>query len=183
MPTPKRKWYPGATYHITARGNRRNDIFKEEEDFQYYLKLIEEALHHYLHHNYKVICYCLMDNHVHLLIKTEDQPIGIFIGRINSKYAKYYNKKYNYIGHLFQDRFHSELIEKDTQMLVTSRYIHLNPVRAKMVSSPIEYRWSSYNVYLNEHKRNIIDKGYILFYFNGKDRELLYKLFVEEIEV
>ena len=117
------------------------------------------------------------------LEETEDQPIGIFIGRVNSKYAKYYNKKYNYIGHLFQDRFHSELIEKDTQMLLTSRYIHLNPVRAKMVSSPIEYRWSSYNIYFNGEKRNIIEKEYILSYFNGQYRELLYKLFVEEIEV
>lgn len=98
------------------------------------------------------------------IIKTEDQPIGIFIGRINSKYAKYYNKKYNYIGNLSQDRFHLELIEKDTQMLLISRYIHLNPVRAKMVSSPIEYRQSSYNIYLNEEKRNIWNMEYLLIF-------------------
>ena len=133
MPTQKRTWYPGACYHVTARGNHRNDIFKDEEDFLHYLMLMNEALNYYKYNNYEIICYCLMDNHVHLLLKTEDEPIGQFMCRLNSKYAKFYNKKYNYIGHLFQDRYHSEIIENDQQMLETSRYIHLNPIRAKMV--------------------------------------------------
>ncbi|WP_253198504.1 transposase [Clostridium gasigenes] len=133
MTTPKREWYEGASYHITARGNHRNDIFIDEEDFKYYLKIIEEALLYYTNYNYGVIAYCLMDNHVHLMIKTDCMPPGKLISRINSIYTKYFNKKNNYIGHLFQDRYHSEIIADDKQMLETSRYVHLNPVKAKMV--------------------------------------------------
>lgn len=143
MPTKKRIWYPETTYHITARGNHRNDIFIDEEDFLYYLTLMNEALEYYLYDKYEIKSYCLMDNHVHILLKTWNKPSGQFMCRLNSKYAKYYNKKYNCIGHLFQDRYFSETIESDSQMLETSKYIHLNPVRAKMVQKPEYYKWSS----------------------------------------
>lgn len=95
MPTKKREWYPYASFHATARGNHRNDIFKDKEDFIYYLTLIKEAVKYYIYDKYEIISYCLMDNHVHILIKTGERPLGQFIGKINSKYAKYYNKKYN----------------------------------------------------------------------------------------
>jgi len=85
-----------------------------------------------------------MTNHVHILIATKEKQLGYFIGRVNSMYAKYFNDKYNYIGHLFQDRYFSELIEDDKQMLTTSQYIHLNPVRANMVNLPEDYEWSSF---------------------------------------
>lgn len=142
--TRKREWYRGATYHVTVRGNRRNDIFRDKEDFEYYLNTIEAALFYYIHYNYKVICYCLMDNHVHLMIKTDTEPLGKLIGRISASYTRYFNKKYNYIGHLFQDRYFSELIKRDEQMLETSRYIHLNPVRANMVRKLISVASSLY---------------------------------------
>jgi putative transposase len=73
----------------------------------YYLTLMDEALNYYSYESYEIICYCLMENHVHILIKTQEAPIGPFIGRLNSKYAKFYNKKYNHTGHLFQDRYYS----------------------------------------------------------------------------
>lgn len=92
MPTAKREWYQGASYRITARGNHRNNIFKDKEDFVYYLTLIKEVMEYYIYDKYEIISYCLIDNQVHILIKTEDKPLGQFIGRINSKYAKYYNK-------------------------------------------------------------------------------------------
>lgn len=87
-----RKWFEGAVYHITARGNHRNDIFRDDEDFQYYLGVVEEALLYYGHFNYKLVCYCLMDNHVHLMIKTDTKPLGYLISRIHSIYTKYFNK-------------------------------------------------------------------------------------------
>lgn len=177
--TRKREWYKGATYHVTVRGNRRNDIFRDKEDFEYYLNTIEEALLYYIHYNYKVICYCLMDNHVHLMIKTDIEVLGKLMGRISAAYTRYFNKKYNYIGHLFQDRYYSELIENDIQMLETSRYIHLNPVRAKMVKNPAEYIWSSYNMFIGNKKEKIIDSSFILNYFKYKDRAELYIKFVE----
>lgn len=175
----KREWYEGASYHITARGNRRNNIFRDEEDFQVYLTLIEEALFHFSHYNYKLIAYCLMDNHVHLMLKTENNPPGVFIGRVNSIYTKYFNKKYNYIGHLFQDRYFSEIIEDDTQMLENSRYVHLNPVKARMIEWPDEYKWSSYSMLIGEVNSRLIDEDIILNYFKYERRFELYKEFVD----
>lgn len=179
MTTKKRLWTKGATYHITARGNHRNDIFRDEEDFQYYLTVIEEALLYYSEYNYKLLCYCLMDNHVHLMIKTDTKELGVLIARTHSIYTRYFNKKYNYIGHLFQDRYFSEFIEDDEQLLETSRYVHLNPVKAKMVQKPSEYSWSSYSMFIGEKEEKLIDSGIILKYFNYVDRHKLYKEFVE----
>ncbi|OPJ65076.1 transposase [Clostridium oryzae] len=179
MATPRINWYSGACYHITSRGNHRNDIFKDEEDFQVYLTLIYESLEYYMYEEYKVICYCLMDNHVHILISTNNSPPGKFVRRLNSKYAKYFNKKYNYIGHLFQDKYHHELIENDAQMLDTSRYIHLNPVKAKMVVKPEEYKWSSYNMYIGIKAEKNIHSDMILKYFAKERNRDLYRSFVE----
>jgi REP element-mobilizing transposase RayT len=133
--TKSRIWFPNTTYHITARGNRRNNIFRNKEDFTFYLTLLEEALEYYLS-DYNIGAYCLMDNHVHLLINSKERHLKYYISRIHSIYTKYFNKKYNYVGHLFQDVYYSELIETDIQMIETSRYIHLNPVRANMVTKP-----------------------------------------------
>lgn len=179
MGTPRRKWYPGAIYHITARGNHKNDIFRDEEDFQVYLALAKEAKKYYEESKYEIICYCLMTNHVHLLIRTGELPIGKIIGRINSMYAKYFNNKYNYVGHLFQDRFYSKIIEDDKQMLEASRYIHLNPVRANMVKKPEEYMWSSYEMYIGSKIEKLVSSEKILCYFKKEKRRELYKRFVE----
>jgi putative transposase len=177
--TIKRKWHKGAVYHVTVRGNRRNDIFRDKEDFEYYLNTIEESLFYYIQFNYKIICYCLMDNHVHLMIKTDIEPLGKLMGRISASYTRNFNKKYNYIGHLFQDRYFSELIKSDEQMLETSRYVHLNPVRANMVEKAGEYIWSSYNIIIGNKKEKIIDSSLILNYFKYNNRAKLYLDFVE----
>lgn len=180
MPTMKRKWYPGAAYHVTARGNHKDNIFKYRADFVYYLSLMRETLDYYMYDQYKVISYCLMSNHVHLLIKTREKPLGQFMCRLSSRYAKYYNKKYDYIGHLFQSRYFSEIIKSDAQMLETSRYIHLNPVNAKIVEKPEDYEWSSYSMYIGDEKEKLICSDLLLSYFKGdiQNREL-YKKFVE----
>lgn len=99
MTTPQRVWCEGSTYHITARGNHRNDIFRDNEDFQYYVTVIEEALLYNGNHNYQLSCYWLMNNHVHSMIKTDDKPLANLIIRISSMYARYFNKKYNFIEH------------------------------------------------------------------------------------
>lgn len=128
-------------YYITSRGNRRNDFFKNKEDFQVYLAMLEEALDYYEAYNYKIIAYCLVDNHAHIMIKTDKRTPEELISRVHSIYTKYFNRKYNYIGHLFQDRYYSELIENDSQLLEISRYVHLNPVKVMMVDIPAEYKW------------------------------------------
>ncbi|MBK5242693.1 transposase [Clostridium sp.] len=101
----------------------------------------------------ELYCYCLMTNHVHLEIKTFDISISKIMKRINQIYAQYLNKKYNYIGHLFQYRYHSEIIKDTVQMLTTTWYIHLNPVRANMVNMVNrieEYEYSSYGMYIGK---------------------------------
>lgn len=178
MTNPARIWYPNTSYHITARGNRRSDIFKDAEDFQVYLGIIEEAIEHF-NNEYEIVCYCLMDNHIHLLLNTKERHMKDFMARVNSIYAKFFNDKYNYVGHLYQDRYFAELIESDSQMLDTSRYIHLNPVKANMVKKPEDYHWSSYSMYIGEKEEKLIKSKGILSYFKkGKEIEL-YKKFVE----
>ncbi|EJO5346285.1 transposase [Clostridium botulinum] len=174
----KRVWFPNSSYHITARGNRKNDIFKDEEDFQVYIILIKNALE-YFKGEFQLICYCLMDNHVHLLIEAKDKHIKFFMSRINSIYAKYFNNKYNYCGHLYEKRYFSELIETDHQLLDVSRYIHLNPVKANMVDKAQDYKWSSYSMLIGEKKEILINSHKILSYFNKENKRQLYKEFVE----
>ncbi|EQB88399.1 REP element-mobilizing transposase RayT [Clostridium punense] len=177
MGTKPRVWYPGAAYHVTARGNHKNDIFKDKQDFQVYLSIIEQAIEYY-ENMYEVICYCLMTNHVHMLVETKEKQLGYFVGRVNSIYAKYFNSKYDYVGHLFQDRYFSSLIENCGQMLVTSQYIHLNPVRANMVNRPEDYEWSSYSMIIGLRKEKLIKCNKILSYFHEKNSRERYKEFV-----
>jgi putative transposase len=178
MTSPARIWYPNTSYHITSRGNRRSDIFKDDEDFQVYLEIIKETME-YFPNDYEVICYCLMDNHIHILLKTRERHMKDFMSRVSSIYAKFFNDKYNYVGHLYQDTYFSELIESDSQMIDTSRYIHLNPVKAKMVERAEDYQWSSYSMYIGEKEEKLIVSKMVLSYFKkGKEKEL-YKRFVE----
>ena len=180
MATKKRIWYEGAIYHVTARGSHRNEIFRDEDDFKTYLNLLKEALEYYEEFNYKIICYCLMGNHIHLLLKTGSQPLGNFVSRVNSIYAKGFNKKYEYTGHLFQDRYFSELIKDDVQLLEASRYVHLNPVKANIVSKPERYRWSSYAVFIGKSESGITNSEVILEYFKHRNKHKGYKEFVEQ---
>lgn len=179
MATPKRIWYRGASYHITARGNHRNDIFKDEADFKMYLIIMKESLNYYEKYNYELVCYCLMTNHVHLLVRANEKETANLIRRIHSIYSRYFNKKYNYVGHLWQDKYFAELIEDDKQILETSRYIHLNPVRANMVEEAESYKWSSYSMYLGLECEKLIKVQNILAYFRRVNCRELYKQFVE----
>ena len=170
-----RIWYPGATYHVMCRGNRRGDIFREEEDYVTYLRIVSIAKRRYPFFLYD---YCLMTNHVHLQLQTLDHEIWFIMQYINTVYSRYYNKKYNVIGHLFQGRYRAELNEDDSYTVQTSRYIHLNPVKAKMVRLPQEYPWSSYRCYLGLEQSEIVDEAFILDYFKVNPRKA-YKDFVE----
>ncbi|WP_461207876.1 transposase [Clostridium sp. DL1XJH146] len=175
-----RVWYPNTTHHVTIRGNRRNDIFRDKEDFEVYLAQLEGNIKYYKN-EYDIVCYCLMDNHVHLLLHTYDKHINYFMKRINSIYPRYFNNKYNYCGHLYEKRYFSEIVDSDSQMLETSRYIHLNPIRANIVDKPEYYNWSSYSMYIGDKKEKFINSSMILNYFNVSDRRKEYKSFVEQV--
>lgn len=176
MAKKKSIWYLNAMYHVSSRGNRRTDIFKEEENYLVYLENLKEALEYY-ENSYEIISYTLMTNHVPLQVKMKDKHIWYLMSRANKSYARNFNNKYNYVEHLFQSRYNAEIIEKDEYVLEASRYIHLNPVIAKMVEKPENYRWSSYSMYIGKQKKKLIHNESILSYFKGNRQ--LYKQYVE----
>lgn len=164
MPRTARKKSKSGIYHLILRGVNRQTIFEDEEDAERFLHTLEEYKDK---SGYKMYGYCLMGNHIHLLIKEEKEDLGIAMRRIGASYVYWYNWKYDRSGHLFQDRYKSEVVENDKYLLAVVRYIHQNPVKAGLVKDFKEYKWSSYSEYIN--RKRIIDSDFILGIF-GKDR-------------
>lgn len=174
MPRQARRISYSKTYHIILRGNERKNIFKDNEDK---ICLIDTIQRKVQASESKLAAFCLMNNHVHLVIIEGKEDISKLMQRINVSYVKYFNKKYERIGHLFQDRFKSEVIENERYLLEAVRYIHNNPVKACIVKKPEDYRWSSYNLYRTE-KENIIDKKILLNIFSYDQKKAI-ELFEE----
>jgi len=143
---PLRIEYEGALYHVTARGNERGKIFFTKTD---YLKFKEYLADAQVKYGFVIHCYVLMTNHYHLLIETPDKNLSKIMHHLNSSYTTYINIKRKRSGHLFQGRYKAILVDKDSYLLELSRYMHLNPVRAKMVERPEEYPYSSYAAYIS----------------------------------
>lgn len=146
MPRQMRKLSQSKIYHVMIRGNEKKDIFLDDEDRERFLYTIREKNKEKKWHMY---AYCLMGNHVHLLINEGTDTISGIMQRINISYAYYFNKKYKRVGHLLQDRYRSENIEDDSYLIAAMRYIHNNPVKSGMVESALQYRWSSFKFYLD----------------------------------
>ena len=144
MPRQARQESGSGIYHIMIRGVDRQVIFRDDEDRVRFLTLLKEAK---AVSGYKLHAFCLMPNHVHLLVEPAEEPLGILFKRIGIRYAGWFNKKYNRVGHLFQDRFRSENVETDRYYMTVLRYILWNPVKAHMAPSPGTYRWSSFLAY------------------------------------
>jgi len=144
MPRKPREKSATGIYHVIVRGIDRQDIFHEADDFQKYL---ETAKRLSLERGVSVLGYCLLTNHVHLLLKEDNGDLSAFMKRLGVGYAYWYNRKYERIGHVFQDRFKSECIEDDAYLLTVIRYIHQNPVKASITGKPEDYQWSSCAAY------------------------------------
>ena len=142
MPRNARKTSKTGIYHIITRGINRQDIFQEQEDKRVY---IDRLCKYKKECSFEVYAYCLMGNHVHLLLKEGDVCVSEVMKRIGASYVYWYNKKYDRVGHLFQDRFKSETVENDAQLLATTRYIHQNPKKAGLKIGD----WTSYPDYIN----------------------------------
>lgn len=173
-----RVWFHGATYHITARGNRRAEIFTDKKDYQKYLYILEDVrdMYPFILHSY-----CLMPNHNHLQLETTDYPIQDIMKQLHTRYAIYFNQRHDVDGHLFQGRYGSKLILSEDYFLKVSRYIHLNPLEASMVKNAEDYPWSSYSSYMNLSKNPHVDPTKTLSYFS-EPAFLNYKEFVEKKE-
>lgn len=135
------RYNPGATYHIMQRGIRRQDIFKNDDDYHVFMSMLKGALEKF---QCRLHAFCLMTNHYHLLLETDAIEIWTFMKWLAQNYALYYNSINGYSGHLFENRYKSVLVKDDTYFLQVSRYIHLNPVKAKMVLKAEDYPWSGY---------------------------------------
>jgi len=146
MARPLRIEIEGAFYHVTARGNERRPIFLIERDFTRFLDRLERIYERY---GVLIHAYVLMSNHYHLLLETPRGNLTAALHDLNTAYTNYFNRRHDRVGHLFQGRYRSILVDKDNYLLELSRYIHLNPVRAGMVRRPEVYRWSSYGSYLS----------------------------------
>ncbi len=148
-------------YHIILRGINRQDIFYDDDDFQHFLKTVGQTK---TENQYTVHAYCLMSNHIHLLIRENTDNISRIMSRIGSSYAWWYNRKYDRSGHVFQGRYGSECVEDNTYLLTVMRYIHNNPVKAGMVRVPEEYKWSSLQAYYGgrEYPVKLTETDFIL---------------------
>ena len=162
MARPYRLQGEGLLYHITSRGDDRKKIFINEADYQKFLTYLRSAKEKFRFYLY---AYCLMGNHYHLLLETTQPNLSQVMQNLNSAYTIYYNIKRKRCGHLFQGRYKSILVDKDEYLLELIRYIHLNPVRAKIVDEPQKYRWSGHMEYIKDVKDGLIDKAEAQRYF------------------
>ena len=163
MARPLRIEYPGAYYHVINRGNGGEKVFAGTGDKKKVLEYLEKTVKRF---SLIIHTYCLMTNHYHLLIETPQANLSVAIQWLNVSYAAYYNRKHRRRGHLFQGRYKAILIDADEYLGQLSRYIHLNPVRAGMVTAAEQYLWSSYPAFIGKTKVPAwLETGRLLGYF------------------
>jgi len=156
--------YEGAFYHVIIRGNRREKIFGDGKDILKYLEILSNYKKRYQFHLYS---YVLMSNHVHLLMEVGRTPLSKIQQGINQSYTMYFNRRHKTVGHHFQGRYKAILCDRDVYLLSLIKYIHMNPLRAKMVREVQDYKWSSHNFYAGrENKNSIVDTDRVLRLFS-----------------
>ncbi len=169
-----RLFAPGVLYHVIVRGNQRQKTFTAESDYQTYIQRLARYRKKY---DYVLHAYCLMPNHVHLLVESSEQPLAKIMQGLQQSYSKYFNLRHRKTGHVFEGRYKAILCQKDEYLLQLIRYIHLNPVRAGMVRSPERYRYSGDHVYLQGKATETIDPATVLSMLGGKRA---YRRFVQD---
>jgi putative transposase len=168
MARKPRVYFPGALYHVISRGNQRQDIFLDDKDRTAYLSYLSECKERY---SIEVYAYALMKNHIHLLLEVHEIPLSRFMQSLLFRYARFFNKRYSKVGHLFQGRYKAILCDKDAYLLELVRYIHLNPIRAKVVSDLERYLWTSHLSYLGKRKEDFVNLDFVLGQF-GENKSL-----------
>ncbi len=178
MPRIMRKRSPTDIYHIMIRGINQQNIFVEDEDNE---KFIDTLVEYQKEIEYEIYAYCLMGNHVHLLMKKGNEEIGNTMRRIGVSYVYWYNWQYSRKGHLFQDRFRSEVVKDDAYFLTVLRYIHQNPVKAGLINDIGTYKWSSYKEYIKESR--LVNTNFALAMFSAERDEALARFRSFHLEV
>lgn len=180
MARPLRIEYPGAVYHVTGRGNERKAIFRDDQDRRAFLNTLHAVTlrYHWLCH-----AYCLMKNHYHLVIETPDGNLSLGMRQLNGVYTQGFNRRHKRAGHLFQGRFKAVVIQKESHLLETCRYVVLNPVRGKRVGRPDRWPWSSHLATAGLGKAQpCLTVNWILSQFSSdrKKAEAAYRKFVRD---
>ena len=170
--------YEGALYHVIVRGNNRAYIFKSGENKEEYRKIVSKYKKRY---RFKLYAYCIMDNHVHMLIEVGDVPLSKIMQGIQQVFTQRYNRKNRTTGHVFEQRYKSYLCDRDAYLLSLIRYIHQNPVRSKLTDG-INYQWNSHKEYMRNPE--LADVDFPLTLFSGKKNKAIkrYLSFVGELE-
>jgi len=147
----KREWYPDAYFHVVMRGNNRQNIFQTDEDQRQFLFALNFT---YQRYPFTILAYCVMTNHYHLLIRSEQVTLGKVMARINRRYSDYYSKRYNHVGRIYEKRYFSKQAHGPQEILAISSYIHRNPIDTKipMVENLSDYPYSSFSYYKNEKR-------------------------------
>jgi len=155
----------GLLYHVIVRGNQRRKTFRHDDDYRAYLDRLEK---YRTRCQVRIYAYCLMPNHVHLLVETGSTPLAKFMQGLQQSYTQYFNRRYRIVGHLFQGRYQAIICDRDKYLLALVRYIHLNAVRAKLATRPERYRYSGHNNYLTDGRAKIVETTPILKLMGGK---------------
>lgn len=175
MPRQARKKSKTGIYHIMLRGINRQTIFEDDADCNKFVETIQRCKGK---SKFELYAYCLMGNHVHLLLKEGAESISLIMQRICSGFVFWYNCKYDRYGHLLQERYKSEVVENEVYLLTVLRYIHRNPIKAGISNTVEGYKWSSIHEYIG--KQNIIDTEFVLGLF-AEEKQTAKKKFVEYI--
>lgn len=160
--------FPGALYHVIVRGNQRQATFRSDADRRRYLDLLKQYRTRYA---FRLYAYVLMSNHVHLLLEVGETPLAKAMQGLQQSYTLYFNRKYKLVGHLFQGRYKDILCDRDAYLLELVRYIHLNPVRSKIVDTPGNYAWSSHRAYLSAGDNENVECDWILKQFSPQSNQ------------
>lgn len=180
MPRKPRIEFEGAFYHVITRGNQRQKIFMDSVDYEKYLRTLAIYKNRY---SYRLYGHVLMSNHIHLLIETGETPLSKILQGINQSYTLYFNRRYNTIGHLFQGRYKAILCDRDNYLLALLKYVHRNPLRARISEILETYRWSSHHAYTNKHDTAglvDVDQALRLFSENKSRARKLYRNFMDD---
>ena len=147
MSRPLRIEYAGALYHVTSRGDRREDIYHDDEDRQIWLDVFSQVCSRF---NWRCHAWCQMDNHYHVLLETAEGNLSQGMRQLNGVYTQKSNRRHGRVGHVFQGRYKAILVERNEYLLELCRYVVLNPIRAGMVSDLDEWSWSSYRAMIGK---------------------------------
>ena len=147
MARPLRIEFPGAIYHVTARGDRLEPIFDDDGDRQTLLRVADDALYRF---DATVLAYCLMGNHYHFVMQTHRSNLSLLMRHINGVYTQRFNRRHQKVGHLFQGRFKAILVDREPYLLEVCRYVELNPVRSGMVPTAADWPWSSFRAHVGQ---------------------------------